>query len=43
VLLADASVAGDQMESEPADVAGLDVAQLARHEVVVEQAHGRPV
>ena len=43
VLLADAAVPRDQLEAEPADVARLDVAELARHEVVVEDVHRRPV
>ena len=34
-----APVAGDQVEAELAEVARLDVAQLARDEVVVEEVH----
>ena len=30
VVVADPAVAGDELEAEPADVAGLDVAELAR-------------
>ena len=40
VLVVDPPVAGDQVEAELADVAGLDVEDLGRHEVVVEEAHG---
>ena len=39
VLVADPAVAGDQVEAELAEVARLDVAQLARDEVVVEEVH----
>ena len=39
VLVADPAVARDQVEAELADVARLDVAQLARDEVVVEELH----
>jgi hypothetical protein len=39
VLLADAAVARDEVEAEPAEVAGLHVAELARDEVVVEEPH----
>src|SRR6478736_1423525 len=38
-LVADAAVAGDQRKPELPDVAGLDLAQLARDQVVVEEVH----
>src|SRR5581483_537226 len=40
-VLADASVPRDEFEPELADVARLDLAQSARHQVVVEQVHAR--
>src|SRR3954470_13478317 len=39
-VLADAAVPRDQVEAELADVARLDFAHPARHEVVVEEMHG---
>ena len=41
VVLADPAVPRDEVEAELADVARLDLAHLARHEVVVEELHGR--
>ncbi len=38
-VLADAAVARDEVEAELADVARLDLANPARHEVVVKQVH----
>jgi len=37
VLVADAAVAGDELEPELRQIAGLDLADPARHEVIVEQ------
>src|SRR3954447_6867911 len=39
-LLPDAPVASDEVEPELADVAALELADFARHEVVVEDLHG---
>src|SRR3954470_11867477 len=39
-VLADAAVPGDQVEAKFADVARLDFAHAARHEVIVEEVHG---
>ena len=39
LVLADPPVARDQLEAELAEVARLDLADVARHEVVVEQLH----
>src|SRR5438874_7006980 len=39
MVVADPPVARDEVETELADVACLDCAQLARHEVVVEEVH----
>jgi hypothetical protein len=39
VLLANATVARDQFEAELRQVARLDLADAARHQVVVEQTH----
>ena len=39
VLVADPAVAGDEVEAELAEIARLDLAQLAGHEVVVEEVH----
>ena len=41
-LLADPAVTRDEVERELADVAGLDLADAARDEVVVEELHRRP-
>jgi hypothetical protein len=40
LLVADPTVARDEAEAELRDVARLDVAHLARHQVVVEELHG---
>jgi cytochrome c oxidase assembly factor CtaG len=40
VLVPDAAVARDELERELAEVASLDLAHPARHEVVVEELHG---
>src|ERR1700758_456511 len=40
-LLADPAMARDEVERELADVAGLDLADAARDEVVVEELHAR--
>src|SRR5205085_5675347 len=39
VIVPDAAVARDQTEAELADVACLDLTELRRHEVVVEEVH----
>jgi hypothetical protein len=41
VGLVDAPVAGDQVETELADVPGLEIADRARDQVVVENVHDR--
>ena len=43
VLLADAAVARDELEPELREVARLDLADPARHEVVVEHLTGAPI
>jgi hypothetical protein len=43
LVLADPPVARDQPEAELAQVARLDVADVARHQVVVEELHGRGI
>jgi hypothetical protein len=42
-VLGDPAVAGDQVETELAEIPGLDLAHLARDEVVVEQVHRRAI
>ena len=39
VIVADAAVPCDQLEAELSEVTGLDLAHLARHEVIVEELH----
>ena len=40
LLVADPAVACDEVEAELGDVARLDIAHLARHQVIVEEVHG---